>query len=217
MALITDYTTLVAEVKAYAARSDSTFSNRFPVLVALAEDRIYNGHGTPGDPLYSAPIRAPIMEVSTTLTVTDGAATIPDNFLELRRLTRANDAVGMAWISPDDLAKERVRYTSGDPVRYTVEGMTLKTAPAATTTLTLIYYKRFANLTADAPTNSMITTYPLAWFNAVMFEAFAFMQDIDLATAWLSRYRSTVDGINRTTANIRAGGKMRSTIRVMGV
>jgi hypothetical protein len=57
----------------------------------------------------------------------------------------------------------------------------------------------------------------MLWFQAVMFEAFSFMQDVDLAMAWLARYRATVQSINGSSADVRLGGaRHRMRIRAIG-
>ena len=68
--IVTDYDTLVARVKVWVARSDTTFSNQFPIIVSLAENRIYNGHGKdPNEPLYSAPLRSNSYKCGASATV----------------------------------------------------------------------------------------------------------------------------------------------------
>jgi hypothetical protein len=73
--------------------------------------------------------------------------------------------------------------------------------------LTLIYYQRFPAVTLDAPTGSMIEEHGQLYFAACMYEAFSFMQEPDLAVAWLARYRSHASGINQTDADFRYSGR----------
>lgn len=206
---ITDYTSLRSEVQAYCGRSDSTFSARFPTFLALVEDRIYLGQGQDrSEPLYSEPVRASIMETSATVALTSGVGTLPSGCLAVRRITRGTtDTVGLDYMSPNQLALRLAEATGGNPGYYTIEGTSLKVAPAYTGDLTVVYYQRFADVTADAPTGSMIEGHGQLYFAACMYEAFAFMQEPDLALSWLARYRSHVSGINQTDADLRYPGR----------
>lgn len=216
MALITDYDTLVAEVKAFMARTDATFSARFPMFVALAEDRIYNGHGQPGDQLYTPPVRVKQMETEATITITDGTGSLPDDVLAPRKVVRSSDQIGITYRAPRDFAVYLAGTQAGTPAYYTVEGTSLKIAPSWSGDITFSYFARLPAISADNKTGDLLTYYPMAYFNGVMFEAFSFLQDIDLAMAWLARYKATVDGINRTAAGIRTPGNIRRTIRAIG-
>lgn len=216
MTAITDYATLVAEVKAWSARSDSTFSARFPVFVALAESRIYYGHGDVGDPLYSPPLRSKIQETSDTLTVTAGSGTLDDDVLMVRKLSRSGEDVGLSYVPPHLWATTNANATAGDPLFYTVENRTVRLTPSYTGTLDLLTVVRFSPVTAGNPTGPLIVEHGMLYFNAVMFEAMSFLREIDLAAAWLARYRSMVAGLNRAGAELRTSVRMRSVARPIG-
>lgn len=215
---ISDFTTLKSEVQSYCARSDTTFAARVEQFVALAEDRIYLGQGDDArDPLYSAPVRSKAMETTGTVTLIDGDGTLPSGCLAVRRITRATDLVGLDYLSPDHLQLRLAQNSGGDPGYYTVEGSTLKVAPTYTGSLTLLYYQRFAPITATAPTGSMLEEHGQLYFSACMFEAFSFMQEPDLAIAWLGRFRSMVAGINQAAADLRyAGRRLRINAKPIG-
>lgn len=205
---VEDYDTLKSEVQAWTGRSDSTFANRFPVFVKLAEDRIYLGHGTsPSDPLWSEPVRSKIMETTGTVAMTAGDGSLPDDCLGIRRVTRASDQVGLDYMSPDQLQLRLARNSGGDPGYYSVEGTTLRVAPVYTGDLTLLYFKRFDTVGPSNIDGAMIIEHGEVYFCATMFEAFSFMQEIDLATAWLARYRSAVGAINQAAQDLRYAGR----------
>jgi len=206
---ITDYTSLRSEVQAWCGRSDSTFAARFPTFVALVEDRIYLGQGQDrSEPLYSEPVRASMMETSATVTVTAGVGTLPTRCLSVRRITRGTtDTAGLDYMAPDQLAMRLAESDTGNPGYYTVEGTSIKLAPSYTGDITVTYYQRFAPVTSDAPTGSMIEEHGQLYFAACMYEAFAFMQETDLALSWLARYRSHASGVNQTSADLRYSGR----------
>ena len=200
---ITTYDSLVAEVKAWTARSDSTFSNRFPSFVQMVEDRIYNGSGNPGDPLYSPPLRTRAMETTAEITITDGVGTLPADPVDLRGLTRAGDDTGLTYAEPASFKTMDVNAGAGFPYYYTVEGNTLRVSPSWTGTLTASFTKRLAAITQENQTGELIGLHGLLYFNACMFEAYSFMQEPDLALAWLAKYRSMLDGLNRVASSTR--------------
>lgn len=216
MALITDYDSLVAEVKAYMARSDSTFSNRFPMFVALAEDRIYNGSGEPGEALYCAPLRVKQMEYETTVTLTGGEGTLPDDILIPRKVTRATDTIGLTFKALKDFETYLAGTQAGTPGYYTVEGLTIKIAPSWDGDLSVSYYKRLTAISADNKTGDLLTAYPLLYFTGTMFEAFSFLQDAEMAVSWFAKYKASLDGINRSASAFRMPGTIRTTIRAIG-
>lgn len=217
-AAIIDYDRLVSEVKTWCARSDSTFSNRFPVFVALAESRIYLGHGKPGDALYSAPLRSKVMETEGTITLTSGKGTIPADAVHIRRIFRDGDQEGIIYAPPHLFSTMNASAVNGaNPYYYTVEGSTLRVTPSMDTNLSILYYKRFDAITLTNKTGPLIEEHGTLYFKAVMAYAMTFMQDMDGANVWLNEYRAAVDGINKVAGDIRTGAqRVRSVTRAIG-
>jgi len=211
---IADYDTLVAEVKTWCARSDSTFSNRFPTFVSLAENRIYNGHGQPGDDLYSAPLRTKLMETSATVTMStasgtqDSQGSLPSNFLEHRNIYRDGDQTGLVYMPPQKWDVMNAQATAGTyPYYYTVKGSTLYVTPGIDGNLTLEYFCRFDPISTSNKTGAMLVEHGAVYFAATMLYAFSFMRDVPNAGMWLNEYRATIDGLNRTAHAVRRGAQ----------
>lgn len=215
--IVTDYDTLVARVKTYVARSDTTFSNQFPLFVALAEQRIYHGNGKPDDDLYSAPLRTKVMETTGTVTLVSGAAALPDDALDISRIYRDSDRTGLTFVPPHLWSTLNASAAGGNPYYYTVEAGTLKVTPSFDGDLSLLYYRKLNAITQDNKTGPLIAEHGMIYLNACMYEAFAFMQEVNLALAWLARYRAALDGANRTSKAIRSSGqRLRSIARAIG-
>ena len=103
------------------------------------------------------------------------------------------------------------------PYYYTMQGTTLKVTPSYTGNLEILYYKRFPAVTADNIDGPMIQEHGMLYFNAVMYEAQSFVQDIELASGWLARFRAVAAGINKSAHDVRAGGaRVRSIARAIG-
>ena len=213
---ITDYDSLVAAVKVYVARRDTTFSNQIENFISLAEDRIYNGVGDERDPMFSAAVRVKEMSETGTITITASTGTIPEGSLGIRRLSGTTDLVGLSYLAPDAFATRYNYPDSGTPRWYTVEGDQVRVAPAGWSgSISVLYYKRPTAISSSSTTNAILTAYPNLYFTAVLFEAFSFLKDGETAQGWLGRYRSAASGVNRSaSASRHGGGKLRTQPRV---
>jgi hypothetical protein len=211
---ITDYTSLRSAVQTYVARTDSVFSNMIPVFIELAEARIYNGAGDPGDDLYSAPLRALVMETSGTITMTSGVGTMPSTALEFRKVYATDELLGITYQTPERFLQLDENASGGNPVYYTVEDGSIKVTPAYTGTLTVTYFQQFDAINSTTTTNGLITAHGVVYLEAVLFEAFSFLQEIPLAAGHLGKYRSLVAGLNRTAGAMRYPGPMRVRSRM---
>lgn len=208
MAII-DYDSLVASVRSYAARSDSSFNSQMPTFVGLAEERLYNGFGERGEPLFSAPIRSSTLEAAGTITVTDGVGALPADYLSMRKLYRPGDTIGLKYMPPERAEVEEALEASGTPIYYTIEVRNLKLIPSWDGDLTVLYYKRHPDITVTNTTGPMITAHGLAYLEATLIEAFSWMQDGDLAVAHAAKLRGLVSGINKGSNELRFSGPLR--------
>lgn len=211
---IADYDTLIAEVKTWCARSDSTFSSRFPLFISLTENRIYNGHGQPGEDLYSAPLRTSIMEKSSTITMSTASGTqdsqgdLPSDFLEARSIFRTGDPTGLVYMPPAQWDIQNASAIGGSyPYYYTTKGSKLYVTPGIDGDLTLAYFCRFDPISLSNKNGALLAEHGALYFGACMLYAFSFMRDVQNAAMWLSEYRATIDGLNRTAHAKRRGAQ----------
>ena len=216
--IVTDYDTLVARVKVWVARSDTTFSNQFPIIVSLAENRIYNGHGKdPNEPLYSAPLRSKVMETTGTVTLASGSGDLPTDALDIRRIYRASDQVGITYAPPHLWSSLDASASGGNPYYYTIEEGTLKVTPSYDGDVSLLYFRRFDPITQDNKTGQLIAEHGMIYFAACMFYAYAFMQEDNLAAQWLAEMKAKIDGANGVATSLRNGAqRLRSITRAIG-
>lgn len=214
MAVITDYASLKSAVQVWAVRPDTVFGNQVPLFVEMAEARLYNGAGQPGDEVYTPPLRTSVMEVTATVTLTAGVATMPTTALEIRRLYREDDDYGMTYETPERFKVFAANNTTaGDSIFYTVEAGQILTAPIMTDSLLMSYYRSYDPITTSNTTGPLIAAHGTLYLEACLFEAFTFLQEGALAGAHLIRLRSLITGANRTASSIRAPGPKRIRIR----
>lgn len=206
---ITEYTSLVAAIKVWCARSDSVFSAQIPNFVAMAEDRIYDGYGMKGEPTYSPPLRTKAMEAMATVAITDGSGTLPTDILEARKIYRATDEAGLTYIPPERWSTVAAGAGAGVPFYYTIEGGTIKVTPTNSDELSLLYYKRWDDITVGNPSGPIIEDHGMIYLEACLYEAFSFTQAVDLAVAHAARCRSLIMGANKSAAALRYSGPLR--------
>jgi hypothetical protein len=211
---ISDYAGLVEAAQKWCARSDTTFTNQMPNFIVMAEDRIYNGSDLDGGALYSAPLRTAVMETTATLSVVSGSVALPTRYLGARKVFRSSDRVGLDFMPPERFAVWDASSSGGDPGYYTIEAGTLKVTPTYTGNLLVTYYRGFAPLTVEANSNDLLTTHPMVYLSATLFEAFGFIQDIELAMGHLAKLRAAINGLNQTAnVNRYSGANMRVRTR----
>lgn len=204
---ISDYNSLAAEIKAWAARSDPAFSNRIETFIAFTEQRIYNGQGEPGDALYCPALNAPEMETDWIVTFTNGVADVPGDMSTMRTIRRAGDDVGLDYLPTKQFwIRDAEANTTLNPAYYTIEQGKIYVTPSYSGDLQILYYKKFDAISSDNPTGTLITKYPLLYLSGCLFEAFSFMQEADLAMGHWARHKSQIAGINASADSVRFGG-----------
>lgn len=204
---ITTYNDLAAEIRAWSARSDSTFSARIETFVALHEERMYNGAGANAkDPLFCDGLSAPEQETEFSVSVTNGVGAVPAAISTARTVKRDGDLVGLDYMSPRQFARRNSEPTGGDPGYYTQENGLLKITPSFTGTIQCDGYKKFPTISVENQSNILLVTYPLLYLSGCLFEAFSFMQEVELAMGHFARYRAQVSGINQSANSVRFGG-----------
>lgn len=205
MAII-DYASLVTAIKSWAARSDSTFSNRIDDFIGLAETRMNNGQGEKGSPLFCPGLAAPELETSAAVTITSGSGLVPSDASTVRTVYRSGDESGLTYISPRQWELYNAQGNTDLPTFYTIDAGTLKIAPTYTGTINVKYFKTVTPLTVSNTTTTILTKYPFLYLEGCLFEAFTFMQEVETALGHFEKYKSIVTGINTSAATVRFGG-----------
>ena len=202
---------LRTEVQQWTTDSSTTFANRFPVLVSLAEDRIYLGVTEPREQR-SPPIRTRDMETAADVAVTSGSGALPNDFLQARRLFWDDDPDReLRYVPPrtfHTLPERRflVPQEALAPINFTIEGNTLLVSPASTGTIKLWYFQRFPALVNDADTNALLTGAPSLYLMATLVEAYMFKRDDARFGQTMGRYRAIAEGLSHSEQRGRISG-----------
>lgn len=194
MSAISDYGSLMIDAGEYAGRND--FAHVYSRLVALAESKL------------NRLLRVAEMEKAGTVTLTDGRADLPADFLEMRSLVGPSGGPLFA-ISLTDM-ENRYRGRGGYPTGYSIVGNVLQTGPSGGATLNLKYYAKIPALTPSSPTNWLLEKAPDVYLYGLVEEIAIWGMEADKATAARSLKMEAVKGLKSNDQAARWGnGRVR--------
>ena len=185
------------------ATADPTFANMTNIWLGNAENR------------WAREIRLRQQEVTVEpFTVSGRNANLPEDFLQLRALTRTSDQTGarryLEQMTPETLRESEFwNYdVSGEPKAFCVEGDELVFAPsaAADTELSMLYFARLNRFASAEDTNALLQNhFDIALASAIV-EAALFVQDLALAGTWEQTYRMKLQSLKRSENRARFRG-----------
>lgn len=179
MSTIADYASLLVDAGEYSGRND--IAHLFPRFLGLAELKL------------SRFLRVADMEVVAPVTMTNGAGTLPTDFLEAREVRNANGlpirAVALQQLS------ESYAGRSGVPAGYAIVGSTINVRPLGDGNLTITYYGKIPALNRTNPTNWLLEKAPDAYLYALVEEIAIWERDADKAGAALQLKAQALSGL----------------------
>jgi hypothetical protein len=191
---LTTYAELQTAVGDWLARSDLT--GNIPDFITLFEATACRK------------LRVRPTETSTTLTPSSGAATLPSDFLGVRRLTyEGSSAVDLTYVHPSYLQQAYPTAEDGVPAVYTIEGGTVRIRPVSTENLTLVYRAKTAAVSGTL--NWLFTNHPDAYLFGALTEAYMFLRDPENAAVWKARTEKAMDEIKEVDFHYRGPMEMR--------
>ena len=205
---ITTYGELKTAVANWLARSDLTAF--IPDFIRLAEARIHHGSDNPQFP--SEPLRIRLMETAVDVTIDAQTEALPTGFLGARRFfINSTPITNLNQVSPTQLYTDFPDGTTGRPVEYTIEGSNFVFGPSPDQTYTgkLLYYKEFTSFSADADTNTLLTTSPGVYLYGALIEAMPFIQDDARLPMWFAMFSAAVNGLQGTNKRDAWSGSIR--------
>lgn len=188
---ITDYPTLVTAIANKMARSD--LDEYVPDFVLQAE-QVFN-HGSES----IAPLRVRDMETVDSLSPTNNVYTLPDDYLQYRRVTEeASSRRALDYIDPMGVDQLYPLRTAGYSNHFTIIGDSLYTYPLSTNDVELVYYAVIPALTSGATTNWLITKAPSLYLRMSLMFAAEFIKDDAEVAKQAQMAKALVDGMNRS-------------------
>jgi hypothetical protein len=196
------YTDILAGVAAWLNRSDLTAV--IPDFITLAEARI------------ARDMRLRRQVTNAALLTVGGAQSValPADFLEIENisLSSASPVGALSVVTPEILDRRYpAGHNAGQPAVYAMLADTLLFGPTpdAAYTVSLDYYKRFDAL-ATAPTNWLLTNYPMVYLAGALTEAWLYLQEDAKVVMWDTRYRAECATLQATDdAALYSGSSMR--------
>jgi hypothetical protein len=188
---ITNYATLVTAIGDDLARSDLT--SYIPDFIMQAE-QVFN-HGSES----IDPLRVRDMETIDSLSPTSNVYTLPDDYLQYRRVTEdASPRRPLDYIDPMGVDQLYPLRASGYSNHFTIIGNSLYTYPLSTNDVELVYYATIPALTSVATTNWLITKAPSLYLRmSLMFAASFIKLDAEVAKN-AQMAKALIDGMNRS-------------------
>ncbi len=199
---LTNYSDLTAAIASWTSRSDYTavnFSNFTDLFEAWCNRNL----------------RTRNMELTITLTPSNGSAPLPLDFQQWRRVTWTGQTrQELQYVHPSIL-QAYYPYssgTNGTPQVFTIEGNSLEIRPLDTTDLEMDYWQAIPSLEVNS-TNWLMTAHPDIYLAGALTETFAFNRDWDNAGMWKARRDSLGEEINKNDRSTHGP----SAIRVFGL
>ncbi len=161
-----NYGELKQTIADYAHRAD--LSSQIPGFIRVATARLNR----------DLRVQEMVTELATTPTTNPWA--LPDDYLELRELTRdATNSVGRVQLSSvSNHQINKYAGATGSPTFYSIDGFEIETAPGGLDTeYALQYVAALPELVGDADTNAVLTRYPNLYIYGALIELYSWTQD----------------------------------------
>lgn len=184
---------LAQSVDAWLARDDvAVTGGEFARILLIAEANI------------SRKIRCRMQQTSTTISFTGRSAALPENFIEHRNafIDSATDR-RMTYKPPDDFRTQLGYNDNRSGMSYTIEGDSdtermnmLIAGPASVSApldVELLYWKRFAALTASGDTNWLLVNHFDAYLYATLRAAAEYIQEDTLEDRYQAKFDRVCD------------------------
>jgi hypothetical protein len=193
---LTNYGDLASAVSSWTGRGDYSAGNisDFTTLFEAWANRTF---------------RVRQMELSASLTPTNGVAALPSDYLQWRRLNWAGTYPReLEYVHPTILNGLHPTVLAIQPDLFTIEGSNIETRSSDTSTLTLEYWQKIPSLITNS-TNWLMTASPDIYLSGVLLEAYLFNKDPDNAIIWKQRRDELGDEIKKLDKSSVGPGAVR--------
>ncbi|NRQ15114.1 phage adaptor protein [Ensifer sesbaniae] len=186
---IADYAALLVDAGEYSGRND--IAHLFPRFLGLAELKL------------NRMLRVSDMEATAAITVVEGDAPLPADFVEARQVLSASGrpirAMALQQLAESNLAEACGR------LGYAIVGNRIKPFPAGSYGLTMIYYRKIPPLTAENPVNWLLERAPDVYLYGLVEEIAIWERDAGKAGAAQQLKMSALAGLGVADERARWG------------
>lgn len=185
----------------------SNLAAQIPTFIQLAETRI--AYGSREGAFVCEPLRIRGMESSADVAIGGQTASLPSGYLQARRFYLDTCPVGeMSYIVPDLFWRTYTSATTGAPTRFTVEGENLVFGPVPDGPYTgkILYYQKFAALSANSDSNWLLANAPGVYLHGALLEAYRFTRNMDKAADEHAAFCGAVNALNLADKADRSAG-----------
>lgn len=200
---MTTYAILKSDVADWLLRDDLV--NVIPSFVRLCEANIRRD------------VRVRAQEVAADVTITNGAGTLPDGFIEARRITldSASD-YALTFMVPQVMYASRLYAETGTATAYAIEGDSLVLRPKGSSTAKVGYIKAFDALADESDTNWLMANAYDIYLYGTLSAASPYIKEDARIQLWRSLYQEAVQKINRADNYARISGAALKAVGVSG-
>jgi len=177
-----------AELKASLT---SWFHNRTDVA-DIADDLIDMAEAR-----FNREVKSRKMDVSTTLTITTGVATIPTGLVALHSLVNTAQPYGRIDYAPIDVIEALDPSNTGAPCRFAEVGEQFITWPPTSATARIRYRAKLTPLDSTNTTNWLLTDHPDLYLKTALLQASEYFVDDDRIPLWEREVATMIERINR--------------------
>jgi hypothetical protein len=191
MSIITDYTSLQETIAQYAHRSD--LDSVIPGFIQLAEQRMRTD------------LRVPQMQATSSISPISDVTPLPERFEGMRSVsgTHSGEVYRLGNVSPDT-ATDYTNLTGSPAFVYALVGTSIQIPQGTDQTFELDYWQ-FPEALATAPTNDVLTAYPLCYLYGSLIEVALYIQDPEMVAGATQTYQAARNMANENAAAVRYG------------
>lgn len=188
---LTTYAELKTAVATRLSRSNMT--TLIPDFITIAHAKMMRGdkgNRMPG-------VRIDDMLTEADLTISDGAVSLPADYLQ-RHSLYLNDSTEtpIAFMPLPRFNRLGSKTQAGTPQFYTIKGSSLLVAPYSTDTIKFYYYQTLDQMSADSDTNAILQKAPHAYLYGALAEAYSHIRQPQYAALYLGQFVSAVLSLN---------------------
>jgi len=149
------------------------------------------------------------MQSTSTLSVTGEDTALPADFLEMISAYIDASPRGVLVPATDDSLNYR-HDSSGRPSMYAITSGNFRVMPVpdGTYSVPIRYYAKLANLSADADTNAIMSTFPGIYIYGALRHAAVWAQDESMASVYNQAFNEEMTLAKRSDLSRRSAGPM---------